>query len=57
MHKYNNQLMEVPVIGGNLLNIIKILKEEERSEIQNVVDSYTNINETATMSESLEFFV
>ena len=56
MKKHDFNLMEVPAIGQNLLTIIKILKEEERFEANNLVEG-TDLDQTSTMSESLEYFV
>ena len=38
LQKYNYQLIEVPAISLNLLNIVKVLREEEKDEPRYMID-------------------
>lgn len=55
MQKYHGQLMEVPAIGQNLFQIIKILKDEEKYEATPLVDH--NHSVTEANSECFDYFI
>jgi hypothetical protein len=55
MQKYNNQLIEVPAISLNLLNIVKVLREEEKDEIRPMVDGNQSMLESNM--QCMEYFV
>ena len=56
--KYKGELTRVPAISQNLMNILKVLKEEEKYEINNQIEQVNPGDTTlGTLSESHEYFV
>ena len=59
MTKYKGELTRVPAISSSLLNILKVLKEEEKYEVNTLVEPGSEVEESTlgTLSESHEYFV